>query len=87
MSQCLLVANTGTLDDLSEGVEDLAGHTDSLEEVDLSRRINHLLPGVVPVEVHHGLLKPKQVVDSAYDQIYGGRIACLGPQIILPICS
>ena len=61
--QGLLVADTGTLgisqcstsysllahlDDLSDGVEHLARHTDGGEEVCLARRVNQLLPGVVP---------------------------------------
>ncbi len=86
MCQSLLIANTGTLNDFSEGVEDLAGNPDGLEEVGLPGRIDDLLARVVPVEVHHGLLETEQVVDGADDQVDGGRVAGLRTQIVLPVC-
>jgi hypothetical protein len=77
MSQGLLISNAGSLNNFSESVEDLTGDSDGLEEVGLSGRIDDLLPGVVPVEVHHRLLKPQQVVDGADDQVDGRRVARL----------
>ena len=48
-SQCLLSSSLpGHLDDLSDGVEHLARHTDCSEEVCLACRVNQLLPRVVP---------------------------------------
>ena len=85
MSQGLLISNARSLDNFSESVEDLAGDSDGLEEVGLSGRIDDLLPGVVPVEVHHRLLKPQQVVDGANDQVDGGRVAGLRTQVVLPV--
>ena len=85
MSQGLLISNARSLDNFSESVEDLTGDSDGLEEVGLSGRIDDLLPGVVPVEVHHRLLKPQQVVDGADDQVDGGRVAGLRTQVVLPI--
>lgn len=43
MGQRLLIEGTGTLNDLSECVEDLTSHTDGLEEVRLASRIDDLL--------------------------------------------
>ena len=85
MRESLLISNARSLDDFSEGVEDLTGDADGLEEVRLSGRIDDLLPGVVPVEVHHRLLKPQQVVDGADDQVDGGRGAGLRTPVVLPI--
>ena len=86
MCQCLLIAHARALNDFSEGVKDLTGNPDGLEEVRLPGRVDHLLAWIVPVEVHHGLLQTEQVVDGADDQVDGGRVAGLGTQIVLPIC-
>ena len=63
----------------------LAGNSDGLEEVGLSGRINDVLARVVPVEVHHGLLEPQEVVDGADDQVDGSGVAGLGSKVILPV--
>ena len=39
----------------------------------------------MPVEVHDGLLQSQQVVHCADDQVDGGRVASLGPQVVLPV--
>ena len=60
MSQGLLVAHARSLNDLGQGVEDLTGHPNGLEKVRLTRRINHVLPRVIPVEIHHRLLEAQR---------------------------
>ena len=37
----------------------------------------------MPVEVRDGLLQPEKVVDSAHNDVDGGRVACLCPQVVL----
>ena len=85
MSQSLLISNARTLDDLSQSIEDLAGDADGLKEVGLAGRVNDLFARVVPVKVHHGLLKPQQVINCANNQVHCCGVSCLGSQIILPI--
>lgn len=85
MGQSLLILGARSLDDLGQGVEDLAGYTDGLEEIGLTGRIDELLARVVPVKVHNGLLKTQQVVNRAYDHVYGRRVTGLSPQVVLPI--
>ena len=51
---CILTTNRGPgpyLDVLSEGVEDLLGHSQGFGEVDLSWLVNHVFPRVIPVEI------------------------------------
>ena len=43
MCQCLLIAHARALNDFSEGVKDLTGNPDGLEEVRLPGRVDHLL--------------------------------------------
>ena len=69
MRQGLLVADAGALDDLRDRVEHLAGDPDGLEQVGLPGGVNHLLPRIEPVEVHHGLLQAEEIVDGADDQV------------------
>ena len=85
VSEGLLISDTRSLDDLSEGVEHLAGDSDGLEEVALAGRVNDVLSGVVPVEVHHGLLEPQEVVHGADHQVDCGGVACLTSEVILPV--
>ena len=81
----LLVAHTGALDDLGDGVEDLAGHADGGEKVGLTGRVDELLARVVPVEVHDGLLEPEQVIHDADDQVDNGGVSGLVAQVVLPV--
>ena len=37
----------------------------------------------MPVEVGDGLLQPQQVVDRAHDDVYGGGVPSLSPQVVL----
>ena len=50
MCQCLLVAYAWPLDDLCEGVEDLGGDADGVEEVALAGGVDHLLARVIPAK-------------------------------------
>lgn len=87
MGQCLLIERAWTLNDLSECVEDLTGHTDCLEEVRLARRIDDLLARIVPIEIHNRFLQTQQIIHRANDHIYSGCVARLGAQIVLPFCE
>lgn len=56
VGQSLLILGAGTLDDLGQGVENLASYAYGLEEIRFTGRIDQFLARVVPVEVHYGLL-------------------------------
>lgn len=78
MCQCLLIQCTRTLDDFSEGVENLTGNSYSFKKVGFTCEVNQLFAGVVPVEVHNGFLEPKQVIDGADDDVHSRGISGLG---------
>jgi hypothetical protein len=60
-------------------------NTDCLEEIDLSGRIDYLLGGIVPVEIHNGFLETEKVVNSADNDVNSCRVSGLGSQVVLPV--
>lgn len=85
MCKCLLIERAWSLDNLSEGVEYLASDSDRFEKVSFAGIVDQLLAGVVPVEVHDGLLQSQQVIDCADDHVYCRSVACLCTKIVLPL--
>lgn len=78
MGQCLLILCARSLNNFSEGIENLTCDTNGFEEIDFTRRVDQFLAWIMPVEVHDRLLQSQQVIDSADDDIDGGRITSLG---------
>lgn len=68
---------------LRERPEHLLGHLEGFEEVLPARQVNGLIVGVVPVEIGDGLLETQEVVHSAHDDVDGGCVAGLRPQVVL----
>lgn len=50
MCQCLLIEKTRTLNDFSQRIENLTGHSNRLEEIGFTSWINHFLEFKFPFE-------------------------------------
>ena len=61
----------------------LFGYLKCLEEVLPPRNVDGPVVSVVPIEIRDGLLQAKQVVHCAHNDIYGGGVASLCPQVVL----
>ena len=63
----------------------MLGDLESLQEILSALNVDSLVVRVVPVKVSNALLEPKEVVNRRYDDVNGGRIACLSAEVVLEV--
>lgn len=68
---------------LSEGSEHLFGNINGSAEVSFSWWVNDIFTRVVPVKVHHGLLKSQQVIHCTDHNVHSSVVTSLGSQVVL----